>query len=110
MRADQTTGTADIGSRNLRQKPALNPPAEQEGRMPTRKTPLREASGVKLTQVDDVSTDGTKVRSTHYRLTTLRPNPVRLIADQTAAQEAFDLEVIASVSDPVVQGYLSRGH
>jgi hypothetical protein len=71
--------------------------------MPTRKTPLREASGVKLMQVDEVSPDGTKIRSTHYRLTTLRPNQPRLIADEALAQEAFDLEVIASLSDPVIR-------
>lgn len=74
--------------------------------MPMRKTPLREVQGVKLIQVEDVSADGTRVRSTHYRLTTLRPDQPRLLADEREALDAFDLEVIASSADPVVQKLL----
>ncbi|HWW10968.1 MAG TPA: hypothetical protein VN018_00525 [Brevundimonas sp.] len=78
--------------------------------MPIRKTPLRETAGVKLVQVDEVSADGARVRSTHYRLSTLRPAQPRLIADPDGAETAFDLEVIASLADPTVQRILaSRG-
>lgn len=77
--------------------------AGQEGKMPIRKTPLMEASGVKLVQVDDVSADGRRVRATHYRLSTLRPHQPRVMADRETAEEAFDLEVIASLGDPTVQ-------
>lgn len=71
--------------------------------MAFRKTELRSTSGVKLVQVDEVSPDGKRVRATHYRLSTLRPNQPRVIADPEAADEAFDLEVIASLADPTVQ-------
>lgn len=71
--------------------------------MPIRKTPLREAVGVKLIQVDEISADGGKVRSTYYRLSTLRPNQPRVLANERAAYDAFDLEVIASLADPIVQ-------
>jgi len=76
--------------------------------MPMRKTPLRETQGVKLTQVDEVSADRTKVRSTHYRLTTLRPNQPRVLVDERDALDAFDLEVIASSADPAVQQIINR--
>lgn len=77
--------------------------------MPMRRTPLRETQGVKLTQVDEVSADGTRVRSTHYRLTSLRPNPPKVLVDERDALDAFDLEVIASSADPVVQQMIDRG-
>jgi len=76
--------------------------------MPYRKTPLRETSGVQLVQVDEISANGTRIRATHYRLSTLRPNPPRLIADEQDALNAFDLEVIASLADPVVARALDR--
>lgn len=75
--------------------------------MPIRRTPLREASGVKLVQVDEVSPDGKRVRATHYRLSTLRPNQPRVIAERELADEAFDLEVISSLADPTVQKLVS---
>lgn len=75
--------------------------------MPMRKTPLREVQGVELIQIEEVSADGTRVRSTHYRLTTLRPNQPRLLADEREAMDAFDLEVIASSADPTVQKLLA---
>lgn len=75
--------------------------------MPIRKTPIREASGVKLVQVDEVSADGKRIRSTHYRLSTLRPNQPRVIADRGIADDAFDLEVISSLADPTVQRLMS---
>lgn len=76
--------------------------------MPTRKTPLREAAGVKLIQVDEVMPDGVRVCATHYRISTLRPNQPRVLADRGLADEAFDLEVIASLSDPTVQRLISH--
>lgn len=76
--------------------------------MPMRKTPLRETQGVKLIKVDEVSHDGTKVQSTHYRLTTLRPSQPRVLGDERDALDAFDLEVVASCADPIVQRLLDR--
>lgn len=77
--------------------------------MPIKRTPLREASGVKLIQVDDVAPNGGRVKATHYRLSTLRPNQPRVLADRETADEAFDLEVIASLADPTVQKLIGSG-
>lgn len=76
--------------------------------MPYRKTPLRETSGVKLVQVNEGSAAGPRIRATHYKLSTLRPHPPRLIADEQEALTAFDLDVIASLADPVVVRALSH--
>ena len=70
--------------------------------MPIKKTDLKMEAGVKLTLVEEVTPLGT-VRSQHYRLTTLRPNQPRVLAQREAAEDAFDLEVVASLLDPVVQ-------
>ena len=70
--------------------------------MPIKKTDLKAQAGVKLTLVEEVTPMGT-VRSQHYRLTTLRPNQPRVLAHREAAEDAFDLEVVASLMDPVVQ-------
>lgn len=70
--------------------------------MPIRKTELKATAGVKLVQVEIVTASG-KVTETHYRLSTLRPNQPRVIADAQEAEDAFDLEVVASLMDPVVQ-------
>ena len=75
--------------------------------MPTKKTELKTEAGVKLTLVEEVTPMGT-VRSQHYRLTTLRPTQPRVLADQAAAEDAFDLEVIASLIDPVVKQMITR--
>ncbi len=67
--------------------------------MAVRKTLLKSDTGVCLTRVDEVA--GVKVKATHYRLTTLRPNQPRVIADQALAEAAFAAEVAASRRDPV---------
>ena len=76
--------------------------------MPYRKTPLRETSGVELVQVDEVSADGTRIRATHDKLSTLWPHQRLLVAHQQEALTAFDLAVIASLAAPVVAHVL--GH
>ena len=70
--------------------------------MAIKKTDLKTGAGVKLTLVEEVTPMGT-VRSQHYRLTTLRPNQPRVLAQREAAEDAFDLEVVASLLDPVVE-------
>ncbi|CAL1690877.1 hypothetical protein MMB232_01011 [Brevundimonas subvibrioides] len=75
--------------------------------MPSRKTELKAEAGVRLTLVEEVTPLGT-VRASHYRLTTLRPNQQRVLARLETAEEAFDLEVIASLMDPVVQALVTR--
>lgn len=69
--------------------------------MRVRKETLRETAGVKLQRIEELSASQ-KVVSTHYRLSTLRPNQPRILADEDSAGEAFDLEVIASLLDPIV--------
>ena len=75
--------------------------------MPIKKTDLKAEAGVKLTLVEEITPQGI-VRSQHYRLTTLRPTPPRVLAIQAAAEDAFDLEVVASLMDPVVQRLIER--
>ena len=60
-----------------------------------KKTDLKTAAGVKLTLVEEVTPLGA-VTSTHYRLTTLRTNQPRVLAQRDAAV------------DPVVQRIVSR--
>lgn len=66
--------------------------------MPTRKTTLMAATGVKLTQVEEVT--GARVIVRHYRLTTMRQAPPRVFADRNLADAAFIVEVAASKQDP----------
>lgn len=75
--------------------------------MPIKKTDLKAEAGVKLTLVEEVTPMGT-VRSQHYRLTTLRPAQPRVLAHRDLAEDAFDLEVVASLMDPVVQRLIER--
>jgi hypothetical protein len=75
--------------------------------MVIRKTELKVEAGVRLTLVEEVSPLG-NVRSQHYRLTTQRPNQPRVLAQRELAENAFDLEVIASLMDPVVQKLITR--
>lgn len=69
--------------------------------MPIRKTLLKSTHGVRLERVESLSAQG-KVQAQHYVLKTMRPNQPRVLADPAAAEDAFDLEVIASLADPVV--------
>ena len=70
--------------------------------MPIRKTQIKATAGVKLTRVDQLSANQ-KVVSTHYTVSTLRPEQPRVLGNEDTALQAFDLEVIASLSDPLVQ-------
>lgn len=69
--------------------------------MPVRKTLLRSTVGVHLERVEDVSAHG-KVKGRHYLLRTMRPREPRVLTEEAEAQDAFDLEVIASLTDPRV--------
>ena len=76
--------------------------------MPTRKTLVRSEAGVRLERIEQLSARG-KVEQQMFRLSTLRPSPPRQLADERSAQDAFDLEVIASLSDPVVMRLVDQG-
>ncbi|MFA4950446.1 hypothetical protein [Brevundimonas sp.] len=68
---------------------------------------LREEAGVKLFEVGEPKSFG-KANGCHYRISTMRRNQPMVLADLTEAQDAFDLEVIASLMDPVVQHLIAR--
>lgn len=67
--------------------------------MPSRKILLKSQAGVHLERIEELSRQG-RVQQTRYRLSTPRPDPTRILARERDALDAFDLEVIASLSDP----------
>lgn len=77
--------------------------------MAVRTTLLKSAVGVKLTRIEELSASQ-KVRATHYRLTTLRPDQPRILADPNAAELAFTAEVAASRKDPTAVRLAAAGH
>ena len=68
---------------------------------------LREEAGVKLFEVGEPKSYG-RANGCHYRISTMRKNQPRVLADLAEAEDAFDLEVIASLKDPIVQQMMSR--
>ena len=68
---------------------------------------LREEEGVKLFEVGEPKSYG-RANGCHYRISTMRQNQPRVLADLTEAEDAFDLEVIASLLDPIVQKLIVR--
>ena len=75
--------------------------------MPIKKTNLRSEAGVRLDLIEKISAHG-RVLDRHFRLSTMRPNQPRVLAARDQAEEAFDLEVIASLTDPTVQKLITR--
>ena len=69
--------------------------------MVVRKTLVKSEAGVRLERIERLSAQGRVLQET-FRLSTLRPAPPRLLACAEAAENAFDVEVIASLCDPVV--------
>jgi len=72
------------------------------------KTLIKSQAGVRLERVERLSA-GQKGGSQTYRLSTLRMNGPRTFADPDAAEEAFDIEVIAALTDPVIIDMQRRG-
>ena len=68
---------------------------------------LREEAGVKRLEVGEPKSFG-RASGSHYRISTLRRNQPGVLADLTEAQDAFDLDVIASLMDPIVQQMIRR--
>ena len=68
---------------------------------------LREEAGVKLFEVGEPKSYG-RANGSHYRISTMRQNQPRVLADLAEAEDAFDLEVISSLQDPVVQKMMSQ--
>ena len=68
---------------------------------------LRDEAGVQLFEVVE-SKSYSRGNGCHYRISTMRQKQPRVLADLTEAEDAFDLEVIASLMDPVVQRMMGR--
>lgn len=76
--------------------------------MATRKTLVRSRAGVKLQRIEHLAGQQKVVQSS-WRLSTLRANQPRSFADEAAAEDAFDIEVIASLTDPIIIDMQRRG-
>lgn len=75
--------------------------------MPIKKTNLKTEAGVRLDLIEKISAHG-KVLNQHYRLSTMRPNQPRIMVARIEAEDAYDLEVIASLMDPIIQKLTTR--
>lgn len=76
--------------------------------MPTRKTLIRSEAGVRLQRIEHLGAQQ-KVVQQRYSLSTLRRHAAVVFVDQAQAEDAFDLEVIAALTDPVVMDMQRRG-
>ncbi|ANC53416.1 hypothetical protein A4249_06945 [Brevundimonas sp. GW460-12-10-14-LB2] len=75
--------------------------------MGTRKTLIKSQAGVKLLRIEQLARQ--QVVQSTWRLSTLRQNQPRSFADEVEAEDAFDMEVIASLTDPVIIDMQRRG-
>ena len=76
--------------------------------MGTRKTLIKSEAGVRLQRIEHLAGQQ-KVAQSSWRLSTLRSNQPRSFADEAAAEDAFDIEVIASLTDPIIIDMQRRG-
>lgn len=76
--------------------------------MGTRKTLIKSEAGVRLQRIEHLAGQQKVVQSS-WRLSTLRANQPRSFADEAAAEDAFDMEVIAALSDPIIIDMQRRG-
>lgn len=75
--------------------------------MATRKTLIKSRAGVRLQRIERVARQ--QVMQSSWRLSTLRQNQPRSFADEIEAEDAFDMEVIASLLDPIIIDMQRRG-
>lgn len=76
--------------------------------MPTRKTIVKAQAGVRLERIETLSRQGKAVQQA-FKVSTLRERQPIVVADERAAHDAFDLEVVASLMDPVAQRLVKQG-
>lgn len=76
--------------------------------MGTRKTLIKSQAGVKLQRIEHLA-DQQKVVQSSWQLSTMRSNQPRSFADEAEADDAFDIEVIASLTDPIIVDMQRRG-
>lgn len=75
--------------------------------MATRKTLIKSRAGVRLQRIEHLARQ--QVVQSSWRLSTMRQNQPRTFADEVEAEDAFDMEVIASLLDPIVIDMQRRG-
>ena len=75
--------------------------------MATRKTLIKSRAGVRLQRIEHLARQ--QVVQSSWRLSTMRQNQPRTFADETEAEDAFDIEVIASLTDPIIIDMQRRG-
>ncbi len=75
--------------------------------MATRKTLIISRAGVRLQRIEHLARQ--QVAQSSWRISTMRRNQPRSFADETAAEGPFDMEVIASLTDPLIIDMQRRG-
>lgn len=75
--------------------------------MATRKFLIKSRAGVRLQRVHHLAPQ--QVVQSSWRLSTLRLNQPRTFTDDVEAEDAFDVEVIASLTDPIIIDMQRRG-
>lgn len=75
--------------------------------MATRKTLIKSRAGVRLQRIEHLARQ--QVVQSSWRISTMRQNQPRTFADETEAEDAFDMEVVASLSDPGIIEMQRRG-
>ncbi|MCA0366827.1 MAG: hypothetical protein LCH57_02030 [Proteobacteria bacterium] len=67
---------------------------------------IKSKAGVRLERIESLAK---RQKTALWRVTTKRPAMPRQFHDQSDAEMAFDIEVIASLSDPVIIEMQRRG-
>lgn len=75
--------------------------------MATRKTLVKSHAGVRLQHVEHLARQ--QIIQSSWRLSTLRQKRPRTFADEIEAENAFDMEGIASLTDPTIINMQRRG-
>lgn len=75
--------------------------------MATRKTLIKSHAGVRLQRVEHLARQ--QVIQSSWRLSTMRQKQPRTFANEIEAKNAFDMEVIASLTDPTIIAMQRRG-
>jgi len=75
--------------------------------MTTRKTFIKSRAGVRLQRIEHPARQ--QVVQSSWRLSTLRANQPRSFTNEAEAEDAFDMEVIAALTDPIIIDMQRRG-
>ena len=76
--------------------------------MGVRHTLLKSQAGVRLELLERIGAHGAVLKA-EYRLRSLRSVRLGRLTDRAAAEDAYDLEVVGCLMDPVVQDMIQRG-